>query len=143
MKDFSVFIDTNIFLRACVQGHVRQADACQDVLRAMQNGRLAGVTSELVIAEFLWTAMKFYRLSKINVLSLVKALIALPNLQIHGEPNMLLAIELYKRHSVKFIDAVIASYELVQIGQLPILSYDKDFDTMHIKRYEPADIISS
>jgi len=141
MKDFSVFIDTNIFLRACLQDHTVQTKDCQAVLRSLQNGQLTALTSELVIAEFLWTAMRSYQLSKTVSASMVKALFALPNLHLHGEPNMLVAIDCYEKYSVKFIDAVIASYELIQIGELPILSYDKDFDKIGIRRYEPAELL--
>ena len=140
MKDFSLFIDTNIFLRVCMQDSPAQTRACQEVIQAIQAGRLTAVTSELVIAEFVWTAISFYKLPKAQVTQLVKALLALPNLSIQGQPNMLLALELYQTYKVKFIDAVIASYELVQIGELPVLSYDKDFDLLGVKRYKPSDL---
>ncbi len=143
MKEPSFFVDTNIFLRVCVRDNQVQAKHCQSVIRAIQRGDITAVTSETIMAEFVWTALSCYKLSKSVITPMVKALLALPNLHIQGTPNLLVALELYENHSIKFIDAVIASYELVQLGQLPILSYDKDFDKIGIQRYEPVDIINS
>lgn len=143
MKGFSVFVDTNIFLRVCVRDDQVQAKHCQAVIEAIQRGDVTAITSETVIAEFVWTALSFYKLQKSIIAPMVKALLALPHLHIQGVPDMLVAIELYEQHSIKFIDAIIASYELVQLGKLPILSYDKDFDKVGIQRYEPLAIIKS
>jgi len=141
MAEPSVFIDTNIFLRIYVRDNETKAKDCEEVIQAMQNGKIHAVTSEIVIAEFVWTSLSFYKIQKLVVVQMMKAILSLPNLYVQGVADMLVAIELYEKHSIKFIDAIIASCELIQLGNLPILSYDKDFDKIEMNRYEPAELL--
>ncbi|MBI2415441.1 MAG: PIN domain-containing protein [Candidatus Kerfeldbacteria bacterium] len=141
MKEFSVFIDTNIFLRVYTRDQEKKAKECETVLRAIQQGKIIAVTAEIVLAEFIWTSLSYYDIQKESVIAMVKAIVALPNLHVQGVSDMLTAIEFYEQHSIKFIDAIIASCELVRVGTLPMLSYDADFDKIGIKRYEPADLL--
>ena len=53
-----------------------------------------------------------------------------------------MAIELFEMYSVKFIDCLLASSKLVQKGDAVILSYDRDFDKLGVRRVEPKDILS-
>ena len=141
MAEPSVFIDTNIFLRVYARDDEAKANDCEQIIRAIQQGKLQAVTSEIVIAEFVWTSLSFYKIRKPVVIQMIKAILSLPNFYIQGVADMLVATELYETYSIKFIDAIIASCEIIEVGKLPILSYDKDFDKIGRQRYEPAELL--
>lgn len=53
------------------------------------------------------------------------------------------AIDLYQKHNIKFVDALIASHPKMQNKEIVVVSYDKDFDKLGIKRQEPAEVLLS
>lgn len=135
------FVDTNIFLRVYARDDEAKATDCEIVLAAVQTGQLKAVISDLVLAEFVWTSLSYYKVKKVHVSKMVKAILGIHHLTVAGDADMPAALGLYDQYSVKFIDAVIASYRSIQQQNLAILSYDQDFDRIGIKRYEPADVI--
>jgi len=52
-----------------------------------------------------------------------------------------LAIEIYEKFPVKFIDALIVSNPKIFKKEITIISYDKDFDKLNVKRKEPKDVL--
>lgn len=96
------------------------------------------VTSSLVLAEIQWTLTKFYKLSKIESIKALYGVMGLKNIKIVDNHDVLSAIKIYQNHSVKFVDAMIATNAEVKSGAI-IVSYDKDFDKIGIKRIEPSE----
>jgi len=45
---------------------------------------------------------------------------------------------MYSSKNVKFIDAMIASVDQIVSGSWVVVSYDKDFDKLGVKRAEPG-----
>ena len=71
----------------------------------------------------------------------LNGVLGLKNLKIIDDVDPVFALKMFQDHSVKFIDAMIASNSLVSKGEMIIVSYDRDFDKMGVKRIEPADLI--
>jgi len=136
------FFDTNIFLRVVTEGDKTKARDCDQVFELLRAGKIHGLTSEVVLSEFVWTALSFYKFHKKEVVDLLKGITSLKYLQIRGNATIIKAVELYDTHNVKYIDALIASENMLADGSIPILSYDKDFDKLGIKRYEPDQVIN-
>jgi len=67
----------------------------------------------------------------------------LKNLRIIDKFNANLAIEIYKKLPIKFIDALIASNPRILKKEVMIISYDKDFDKLNVIRKEPKEVIKT
>lgn len=137
----SFFVDTNIFITAYRRADHNKTRQCQAFIRSIKQGEYDGVISELVLAEFVWTLKTSFHAPKQEIVALassIRDVCSVPAVR----PDMGLALDLFSKHSVKLVDAIIASYDIVQKGPLPIVSYDKDFDKMSIERIEPGDLIA-
>jgi predicted nucleic-acid-binding protein len=134
------FIDTNIFLRTLVKEDERSFDACQKFLAKVKRQKIKGLTGSLVLAETVWTLSSYYRFSRRQVVKAIKSIISLKNLKIIDNYNHPLALELFNESKVKYIDSLMASIDQVQEKKWQIVSYDKDFDKLGIRRIEPGDL---
>ena len=141
MKESSYFIDTNIFLRAFVHDLPKQSAECLKCLSKMSSGGFRMVSSSLVLAEFAWTLKSYYQLNKEQIVEALQAVQGIRNLKFIDQQNVLLGNELYSMHPVKYIDALIASVPTLQDGSMAIISYDKDFDRLRVKRLEPSALL--
>lgn len=142
MSDHKYFLDTNIFLRIVVQDDRKKADDCEALIKMMRTGKIRGITSHLVLAEFVWTCLGLYRLHKSEVLKLVRGIVSITHLSLSDEYDTLRALNYYEEHGVKFIDALIAAHVSVREHGSTIVSYDTDFDKLGLIRLEPAQILS-
>ena len=141
MSENSFFFDTNIFLRVVTEGDKTKTVECDQIFDMLRSGKIYGLTSEIVLSEFVWTSLSFYKFHKKEIIDLLKGITSLKHLQIRSKANMLRAVEIYSQYNVKYIDALIASDSALSDTCMPILSYDKDFDKLGIKRYEPKQVI--
>ncbi len=135
MEEF--FVDTNIFLRFLLKDDRKKAERCKKLFEKAKRGKIQIFTSDLVIAEVVWTLESFYKLGKKEVSEKVKRLLTLENLGIPGASLLIEALVIYEEKNVDFIDAY--NYILMLNGGIEgIASYDKDFDKLYgIKRQEP------
>lgn len=136
------FLDTNIFLRIVVKDDRKKAGDCTELLESVRAGKIRVMTSHLVLAEFVWTCLSLYRLKKPEVVKLVRGIASISHLSVIDAYDTLRALALYEKHGVKFIDALIASHSSFQERGVSIVSYDTDFDTLGITRFEPAHLLS-
>lgn len=135
------FLDTNIFLRVLTRDSAQEFSDCFALLEGVKTGRILAFTSSLVLAEINWTLLKTYTFPKERVVAGTDSVLRLRNLKIVDDFEPQLGLLLYKEHSVKFIDALLASHELVQERKAIVVSYDKDFDKLGVLRKEPKQII--
>lgn len=135
------FVDSNIFLRVFVRDEERTWQDCVDVLKAIRERRIVAYIPVVVAAEVQFVLASFYGFQKRQILDAIKSLTAIPNLQFHDDCSLPLAIELFETHNVKFIDSLLASSKRIQEGNAAILSYDRDFDKLGVRRVEPRDLL--
>lgn len=135
------FLDTNIFLRFLINDDKKAHEACSTLFVLIEEKKLKVVTSSLVFAEIVWVLQSFYKFPKAEVHTALKAFTAL-GMSYEEKTNIPVAVDLHASHSVKFVDAMLASHPSLQNGKMTILSYDKDFDKLGVKRVEPQDIVS-
>lgn len=138
----NLFIDTNVFVRFFVRDSEKTFRECSDFLEALARGKIHAATSSIVIAEIHWLLRSYYKIDKRNIVDFVHRILSMPHLHIDNRDDAALANETFRNTSVKFIDALIASHPKIREGSIIIVSYDKDFDRLGIKRVEPRSVVS-
>ncbi len=141
MEEPKYFIDTNIFLRLIVADQEKQHKDCVAFFERVHAKQQKLFTSSLVLAEINWTLCSFYQYDKKQVLQGLRAITSASYLKLTDESNIEIALDYYEHFSVKYIDAVIGSHPEIFTGRMSVVSYDKDFDKMNLRRKEPMDLI--
>ena len=141
MKEFNYFLDSNIFLRPIVKDDIKKVKECEEVFKKIKDGKIKVFTSNIILAELVWVGQRFYKIKKEELVEVLKSILDFKNLKIRDDFNSRLAIEIYEKKSVKFIDALIASNPAIFRKEIIVVSYDKDFDKIGIKRIEPKKIV--
>jgi predicted nucleic-acid-binding protein len=133
-------LDSNIFLRPIVKDNLERVKECEILFEKIKKGELKVFTFNLILAEIVWVCASFYQIKKEEILKILKSILKFKNLKIIDDFNSYLAIELYEKYNIKFIDALIASNPAIFQKKAIVVSYDKDFDKIGIKRKEPKGI---
>lgn len=135
-----VFIDTNIFLRTLIEEDKESFKDCFQLLQNIKTNKLQGVTSSVVLSEIAWTLLSYYKFSKLEVIKALRGIVNLRGLSIIDEYQHEVALSLYEKKGIKFIDALIASNPDIFSKKWTVISYDHDFDKIDVKRIEPNQI---
>jgi predicted nucleic acid-binding protein len=135
------FIDTNIFIRVLVKDNEKIFQDCKKFLTLISKGKIKAFTSALVLSEVNWVLDGYYQFEKEKVIEGLRGILKLKNLRFVEKFNLPLAVELYEKYPIKFIDALLASNPKIYKKEAIVVSYDKDFDKIGIKRKEPSQII--
>ena len=133
-----VFVDTNIFLRYLTKDDPAKYERCREIFKKAMEGGLSLFTSEMVIAELIWTLLSYYRVAKADVIEKVSIIISSQNLHIVNKNIIADSLVLYSQKNIDYIDAYNAVFMKFH-GLDKIYSYDEDFDTLNgmIERKEP------
>lgn len=131
------FIDTNIFLRTLIKEDETQFERCKKFLQQVKENKIEAYTNTLVLAEIVWTLSSYYQFKKDQVVGAVRSVLNLRGLKIIDSYNHLIALELYEKHQVKYIDAVIASDAGVSSKKAQIVTYDQDFTKLGVLSKTP------
>jgi predicted nucleic acid-binding protein len=132
-----VFVDTNIFLRYLIADDPTKHKKCKELFRKAVDGKILLLTSEMVIAELIWTLQSFYRVPKAEVIEKISIVTNTPNLTIPNKGLIAETLVVYSRRNIDYIDAYNAVF-MKHHNTNDIYSYDNDFDTIAgIKRIEP------
>lgn len=134
------FIDTNIFLRVLVKENEEVFKDCQKFLDLIRQNKIKAFTSTIILSEIDWVLESFYKFPKEKVIEGLSSISKLKNLKITDNFDSNLAIEIYEKSPVKFIDALIASNPAIFNKEVAVVSYDRDFDKIGVKRIEPSKI---
>ena len=132
-----VFIDTNLFLRYLTKDDPGKYERCREVFKKAVEGKVSLLTSEIVIAELIWTLLSYYKVPKAEVIEKVSIIISTPNLHLVDKTIIADSLVLYSQKNIDFIDAYNALFMKFH-GLEKIYSYDEDFDAIEgIEREEP------
>ena len=135
------FIDSNIFLRVLIKEKNRIFKDCYQFLNLVRLNKIKAITSSLVLVEIDWVLEGFYNFGKMEAIKGLKSILKLRGLRIIDKINISLAIEIYEKCNIKFIDALIASNPQIYQKKILVVSYDKDFDKIGMIRKEPKELI--
>ena len=132
-----IFVDTNVFLRYLTGDDRLRYGRCRELFEKAVRGEVSLFTSEMVIAELVWTLQSFYKVPKAEVIEKVLIILNTPNLHIPDKDLIAEALLVYGRKKIDYIDAYNAAF-MRQHRSSEIFSYDTDFDLMDgVNRTEP------
>lgn len=134
------FVDTNIFLRFLVKDHEDMYRECYQIIKMIKNEDLQVKISTLILSEIVWVMVKTYGFKKQEVIERVESILNMKNCSFTEDFNRGIALQMYKRNNIKFIDAMIASHSKILDKEMRIISYDQDFDQLDVERVEPSEL---
>lgn len=137
----SFLVDSNIFLRVMVRDDERSWQDCVSFFRHIGEAGINAYIPTLVCAEVYFVLKSFYGYQKTVLVDDLKSMTAVPGLRMYEDISFSLAVDLFDKHNIKFIDCLLASSRRVQEGKAAIVSYDRDFDKLGIRRLEPRDLM--
>ena len=137
-----VLIDTNIFLRIFVKENESMFQECRRALRLVAHRTIAAYTNTIVLTEIQFVLTTNYKYPRDRIKEALASVLSIPNIKIIDDTDARWAVDAYGKTNVKFADCLLASSKLVQKGNTAILSYDRDFDKLGVRRVEPKDILS-
>ena len=131
------FVDTNVFLRVLTEDDPVKAVRCRRLFEQAIAGTISLETSDLVIAEIVWTLLSYYGLSKRVVIQKVGQILNTPNLSVTNHDVLMETLVVWGRYGCDFIDAYNAAM-MQERGVSGVVSYDSDFDAIPmVRRREP------
>ncbi len=112
-------------------------EGCREIFKKAIDRKVSLLTSDMVIAELIWTLQSFYKVPKNEVIEKITVIISTPNLYIPNKDLISEALVVYSRKNIDYIDAYNAVFMKYNSAH-EILTYDNDFDMFEdIKRLEP------
>lgn len=136
-------IDTNIFLRALIEENPVTFSNCSNFFQLVKRNQIEAAACGIVLAEITWTLGFHYKFSRERIFRGLNSIVNLHGLRIVDNYNYIAAIDLFATSSAKYVDCLLATIDEVAKGLWTVVSYDKDFDRLKVKRLEPKDIITS
>jgi predicted nucleic acid-binding protein len=131
------FIDTNVFLRLLTRDDPAKFERCRRLFEQAVAGSTSLRSSDIVIAEIVWTLLSYYELPKTLVIEKVGQILNTPHLEVTNHETCIEALVLWSRYDCDFIDAYNAAL-MRRDGLIDLLSYDADFDLFPFtRRQEP------
>jgi len=136
------FIDSNIFLRVLAKENQQIFDECFGLLSKIKSNTSNNCfyTGNLVVAEVAWTLSSYYKVDKKEVVRDLESILNIGNLKYIEAYDFRTGLNIYKNLNVKFIDALITSIPQIQSKEWTVISYDRDFDKLGVKRKEPMGV---
>jgi len=136
-----VFIDTNIFLRVLVKENERMFSECKGILMLVSKGNVGAFTNTIVLTEIQFVLASIYKESREKIGAALESVCGIAALKIIDDSDARGALDMYGKTNVKFTDCLIASSKRLQSGTATILSYDRDFDKLGVRRVEPKQLL--
>ena len=134
-------LDTNIFLRHLTNDDPVKAQACRQLFRDIESGKIEAQTTDLAIAEIVFVLTlprdrNGYGYTRNQVRAGLIPLLSLKGLHLPTKGLYPRIFELYTTLPIDFIDAYHAT--IAEVSDQEIYSYDSDFDKISkVKRLEP------
>ncbi|MEI6448115.1 MAG: PIN domain-containing protein [Actinomycetes bacterium] len=129
----TAFLDTNVIVRHLTGDPADQAARSTAVLASGETLLL----TDLVLAECIYVLDSFYEVPRERVAALMRAAIALPNIQTLDQSALIRSLEIYEVDRLDFAEAYLAAQaEATGVGE--ILSFDRSIDRLTtVRRREP------
>ena len=130
-----IYIDANVFLRFVLWDPPELAEEAGKFFKSSIEGRCKLITSDLVIAEIVWTLESFYEKSKAQIVEFIQGILSTPNLTVENADLVALAVKIYEEKNVDFIDAY--SYAYMKKHKISVI---KTFDRKHFRRFQDIEM---
>lgn len=120
------FIDSNIIIRLIVKDPQDQFLEAKEIIREIEEEKLQGVLSILVVNEIIWILEHYYDLEREEFIPTLLKLFALKNIKIleTKKDTIINILEKMQRKKIDFTDIYLNEVT----KDKKILSFDKDFE---------------
>ena len=125
-----IFVDANVFMRYLLWDVPKEAKKAEALFQEASRPGRRLITTELVIAELVWTLESFYDKPKQTIAELIRAILATPGLQVNNADLIEEAVELYVDHNMDFIDGYSVAY-MRRNRIVKAKSFDRHFSRFH------------
>ena len=105
----SVFVDANVFIRFFAWDDDAQAEAAERLFTAAREGKARLVTGPPVFFELAWTLGYRYKVARGEILDIIEAVLAFPNMTVTDGQLVLAAVALARETNSDFADSYIAA----------------------------------
>lgn len=124
-----VFIDANVIVRYFVKDNVRQLQQAQNLIKDIEQSKVCGLISLLVVHETVWILENYYDLKRNNFIPAFMQLLALKNIKII-EVKKEVVLNVLVRMQMRKID--FTDIYLAEIARhRKIVSFDRDFEKLN------------
>ncbi|MBN2894431.1 MAG: PIN domain-containing protein [Campylobacterales bacterium] len=120
----AAIIDTNIIIRFLVGDHAEHLAITTRLFESVARGDRQIIVLDTVLMETLFVMVKFYKLDKTEVVSDLKALLALDGVVNSDKMIQFEALDLYVNKNIDFVDALICAKCALQGHEK--ISFDAD-----------------
>ena len=117
-------IDTNIIIRFLIGDHEQHLQESIKIFQAIESGALQVEILDVVLMESLFVLTKFYKLPKAEVVTDLKAMLAMEGVMNSDKLILFETLSLFADKNIDFVDALICSKAKLQGYEA--LSFDKD-----------------
>jgi predicted nucleic acid-binding protein len=132
------YVDANVILRFLTGDPPEMAAQARALFAAVEQGAVALVLDEIILAETVWVLSSFYHHAAADIARTLQQLLDHPGLEASGKTGLLQALNVFGSQNVDFADALV-SVHMQQQGIPDIYSFDRHFDRLPgIRRVAPA-----
>lgn len=128
-------IDANVLLRYMTADVSEQALRCRALFQRVLDGKESVEIPLLVLAETLWTLVKFYKQPKEEVAESLSIILKTPGIHVHEKGLILETLDLYRNSNLSFTDVYLLV--LARSRGVGVYSFDRVFDRFDIRRKDP------
>lgn len=122
----SCLVDTNLIIRFLTGEPEEQAARVKHLFAANESGELNLIVIPLVVAEVVFVLSgKVYGYGREEVASALIPFLQSPSLDVEKRNVVLLALTLYRNHSIDYVDACLAAE--ARLSDCAVASFDTDF----------------
>ena len=117
-------IDTNIIIRFLIGDHEQHLQESMQIFQAIESGAFQVEILDVVLMESLFVLTKFYKLPKAEVVTDLKAMLAMEGVMTSDKLILFETLSLFADKNIDFVGALICSKAKLQGYEA--LSFDKD-----------------
>jgi predicted nucleic acid-binding protein len=130
-------VDTNVLLRFLSGEPAGQAAAARKLFTRAAGGEVVLDISPMIVAEAFYTLHSFYGVGRKTAAEKLSLLLQQHGVKLRDATAVLSALERIQTANVGFADAFLAAVAAEE--EVPVASFDRDFDKLDTTRFEPTE----
>lgn len=119
------FVDTNVIVRFLLHDVQTQYDATMALFEQAKSSNADIFLVPEVLFEIDYVLTKVYHVKKTIIVNNLKEIITTPYIHVLEREQLIEALSLYERLSIKFVDAYL--FSIAKKEQAEVFSFDQDF----------------
>lgn len=133
-------LDTNVLIDFLIKRDQKKHVACVKLFEKIKRRKVKGVILGVVIAETVWVLRSVYEIERKEIERTIMPIITMKGVRVLEQYRWSNLFADFANTKVKFVDAMVANIKQVKDGKWTVVSYDRDFDKLGVKRIEPGEV---